>query len=164
MNGVTPRAFRDTLGRFPTGVTVITTVDRSGKRQGVTIGSFSSLSLSPPLVLFSLDKSANCHAAFLECERFAVNVLAEDQGGLSSIFASKEPERPWDSVATHVGSSGAPLLDGCCAFIECEREANYPGGDHDIIVGRVIAVDQTVDGRPLLFFGGGYHRLLANEV
>ena len=164
MNEISPRAFRDTLGRFPTGVTVITTVDGDGKRHGVTIGSFSSLSLTPPLVLFSLDKSANCHPAFLSCERFAVNVLAEDQTELSGIFASKEPERPWDAVPTRVGATGVPLIEGCCAVIECEREAVYPGGDHDIIVGRVVALDQSAAGRPLLFFGGGYHRLEPREV
>ena len=164
MTDIAPRAFRDTLGRFPTGVTVITTVDTNGKWQGVTIGSFTSLSLSPPLVLFCLDKSAICHPAFLAAEKFAVNVLAEDQSDLSAIFASKEAERPWDAVRTRVGASGAPVLLGCCATIECERVDIFPGGDHDIIVGRAIAVDQAVAGRPLLYFGGGYRSLNPDEV
>ena len=164
MTEITPRAFRDTLGRYPTGVTVITTVDARGKWQGVTIGSFSSLSLTPPLVLFSLDKTANCYPHFTVCDKFAVNVLAEDQSELSGIFATKTEERPWDAVPTRIGVTGAPLLEGCCATIECEREATHPGGDHDIIIGRVVALDAAVAGRPLLYFGGGYRRLEPDEV
>jgi 3-hydroxy-9,10-secoandrosta-1,3,5(10)-triene-9,17-dione monooxygenase reductase component len=161
---ISPRTFRDTLGRYPTGVCVITMVDADGKWQGVTIGSFASLSLDPPLVQFSLDKSAICHPAFISCEKFAVNVLSEDQSDLSGIFASKQAERPWGDVRTRIGESGAPLLEGACAVIECEREAVYPGGDHDIIVGRVIALDQAVDGRPLIYFGAGYRSLNTVEV
>lgn len=164
MTEIAPRAFRDTLGRYPTGVTVITTLDREGRPQGVTIGSFTSLSLTPPLILFCLDKSAFCHGAFLACRTFAVNVLAEDQSDLSAIFAARTPERPWDDVPTVTGRTGVPLLTGCCAYIECEREAVYPGGDHDIIVGRAVALDAMPAGRPLLYFGGGYRRLNPDEV
>ena len=164
MTDIAPRAFRDTLGRFPTGVTVITTVDDNGKWQGVTIGSFTSVSLSPPLVLFCLDNSALCYRAFTSCRIFTVNVLAEDQSDLSAIFASKDAERPWDAVKTRVGANGAPVLLGCCATIECVREETYPGGDHEIIVGRATALDQAVAGRPLLYFGGGYRSLNPDEV
>lgn len=164
MTEIAPRAFRDTLGRFPTGVTVITTVDRTGKWQGVTIGSFTSVSLNPPLVLFCLDKAANCYRHFTACDKFAVNVLAEDQSELSAIFATKTEERPWDAVPTRIGVTGSPMLQGACAVIECERQETYPGGDHDIIVGRAVGLDAAVDGRPLLYFGGGYHRLEADEV
>ena len=164
MADINPRAFRDTLGRFPTGVTVITTVDATGKWHGVTIGSFASLSLQPPLVCFSLDKTANCHPAFMACDKFAVNVLAEDQRDISGMFASKDPERPWDAVPTRSGNGGVPLIEGSCACIECELEATYPGGDHDIIVGRVVGLEPAVAGRPLVFFGGGYHRIEPAEV
>ncbi len=160
---ISPRAFRDTLGRYPTGVTVITTVDRQGRWQGVTIGSFTSLSLEPPLVLFCLDKSALCHGAFIACDRFAVNVLAEDQAELSAIFAARSLERPWETVQTSVGWTGMPLLAGCCAYVECERQATYPGGDHDIIIGRAVALEAAPAGRPLLYFGGSYRRLEPDE-
>lgn len=163
---IEPRAYRDTLGRVPTGVTVITAAASPDRLYGVTIGSFSSLSLKPPLVLFSLDKTALCHPAFIACERFAVNVLAEDQSELSGIFASKSPDRPWHSVRFRRGEhSGAPLLEGCVAWLECEREAVHPGGDHDIIIGRVLGLDQSAAGQPLIHFGGAYRRLdLAADV
>jgi flavin reductase (DIM6/NTAB) family NADH-FMN oxidoreductase RutF len=154
------RAFRDTLGRMPTGVTVVTTSDSTGFRAGATVGSFTSLSLDPPLVLFSLDKSANCHPQFLGCRYFSVNVLAEDQTELSNIFASKD-DRPWDDLDLAEGEySPAPLLKGCVAYIECALEATYPGGDHDIFVGRVLKLwNEGLDRRPMLFFGGAYRRL-----
>lgn len=154
------RAFRDTLGRMPTGVTIITTCDETGFRAGATVGSFTSLSLDPPLVLFSLDKSAKCHPQFLSCSHFSVNILAEDQTDLSGIFASKD-DRPWDELPLMDGEhSAAPLLDGCVAYIECAHEATYPGGDHDIFVGRVLKLwNAGLDRRPMLFFGGAYRRL-----
>lgn len=157
------RAFRDTLGRYPTGVSIITTTDGQGGWSGATIGSFSSLSLTPPLVLFCLDKSALCHPAFMAAKVYAVNVLAEDQTELSNIFASRN-ERPWSDLNTRVGKSGAPLLDDCVAWIECEMEAIHPGGDHDIFVGRVMALEAAPAGRPLLYFGGGYRRLDEDEL
>ncbi len=159
------RAYRDTLGRMPTGVTIITTCDEAGARAGATVGSFTSLSLDPPLVLFSLDKSAICHQQFVACSHFSVNVLAEDQTDLSGIFASKN-ERPWDELALVKGEkSNAPLLAGCVAYIECAHEATYPGGDHDIFVGRVLSLRvEGLDRRPLLFFGGTYRRLDSDVV
>ena len=156
---IDPRRFRDTLGRLPTGVTIITTVDDVGQMSGATIGSFSSLSLNPPLVLFSLDKTALCHPAFMACKHFAVNVLAEDQTDLSRIFASRDP-RPWEDLDIRKGThTPAPLLGGAVAWIECELEAIHEGGDHNIFIGRVVGLDQTADGRPLLYFGGAYHRI-----
>ena len=160
---VEPRAFRDTLGRYPTGVSIITTADEKGVWSGATIGSFSSLSLSPPLVLFCLDKSALCHPAFTVAKNYAVNVLAEDQTHLSNMFASRNA-RPWGDLDTRVGTTGAPLLADCVAWIECEMEAIHPGGDHDIFVGRVVAIEAAPAGRPLLYFGGGYRRLDPDEV
>ncbi len=153
------RAFRDTLGRVPTGVSVITTRDAAGQLDGVTVGSFSSLSLDPPLVLWSLDKKANCHAAFMACSHFVVNVLAEDQADLSRVFATKEA-RPWDEL-DHAPAemTGAPKFPGCCAYLECEMEARHPGGDHDIFIGRVLRLEPATAGRPLLHFGGAYRRL-----
>jgi flavin reductase (DIM6/NTAB) family NADH-FMN oxidoreductase RutF len=156
---IEPRRFRDTLGRVPTGVCVITTADGNGDMYGATIGSFGSLSLDPPLVLFSLDKSALCHPAFIECKGFVVNVLAQDQTDLSRIFASRDP-RPWHDLKFVRGShSNAPVMAGAVAWIECDKEAMHPGGDHTIFIGRVVDMEQAVDGRPLLYFGGAYHRI-----
>jgi len=159
------RNYRDTLGRMPTGVTIITTCDDAGERAGATVGSFTSLSLDPPLVQFSLDKSADCHPQFLSCSHFAVNVLAEDQTDLSGIFASKK-DRPWDELELIEGQNcSAPLLAGCVAYVECAHEATYPGGDHDIFVGRVLSLRiEGLDRRPLLFFGGTYRRLDSDVV
>lgn len=162
---IDPRAFRDTMGRLPTGVSVITTADESEALYGVTIGSFTSLSLEPPLVLFCLDNSALCQPAFLNCRYFAVNVLAEDQHDLSSIFASREEDRPWAELSFDRGQqTRAPLLRDCVAHLECEKTAVHPGGDHVIIVGHVVGHGQMADGRPLIYFGGGYRRLDAMEV
>ncbi len=157
---IDPRAYRDTLGRMPTGVTIITTCDATGFRAGATVGSFSSLSLDPPLVQFSLDKSANCHQQFVECAHFSINILAEDQTDVSGIFASKK-DRPWEELSLKAGEHcTAPLLEGCVAYIECAHEATYPGGDHDIFVGRVLGLRiEGLDRRPMLFFGGAYRRL-----
>ena len=159
------RDYRDTLGRMPTGVTIVTTRDQSGERAGATVGSFTSLSLDPPLVQFSLDKSAICHPQFLSCSHFAVNVLAEDQTDLSGIFASKK-DRPWGELeVVEAEQCDAPLFPGCVAYIECEHEATYPGGDHDIFVGRVLSLRvEGLDRRPLLFFGGTYRRLDSDVV
>ena len=160
---VEPRAFRDTLGRMPTGVTVITTTAHNGEMHGVTIGSFSSLSLQPPLVLFCLDKDANCRQAFLDSTHFAVNVLAENQSGISSIFATKNAPRPWHELDWSIGeASGAPLMAGAVAQIECTTEAIHDGGDHDILIGRARTLATDDEGRPLIFFAGGYRRLEAD--
>ena len=158
------RAFRDTLGRLPTGVSVVTTKSRSGQLDGVTVGSFGSLSLDPPLVLWSLDKKANCHDAFLAAETFAVNILAEDQSDLSNIFASKG-ERPWAELEhAPAKETGAPLFQGCCAYLECAMDQQYEGGDHTIFIGRVLRLEPAVAGRPLLHFGGAYRRLDEDRV
>ena len=159
------QSFRDTLGRFPTGVTVVTAVDRGGELHGVTVGSFSSLSLDPPLVLFSLDKSAICYPAFVECTHFTVNILAEDQSELSTAFASKN-DRPWDTIAwRRAEETGAPRLDGCIAYVHCMSGQRHDGGDHDIFVGGVLGLEVDLpDGRPLIHFGGAYRRLDPDRV
>ena len=153
------RNFRDTLGRLPTGVCIITTQNEAGISDGVTVGSFGSLSLDPPLVLWSLDRKANCHQAFRAAKSFAVNVLSEDQTDLSRVFAMKEA-RPWSEL-THkpAPKTGAPIFENCCAYIECEMEAIHEGGDHDLFIGRVVRLEAAASGRPLVYFGGSYRRL-----
>jgi flavin reductase (DIM6/NTAB) family NADH-FMN oxidoreductase RutF len=152
------RAFRDLLGRFPTGVTVITMANGQDELYGVTIGSFASVSLEPPLVLFCLDRGASCHAAFSASRYFAVNILGADQFDLSRIFSS-DADRPWESLDFERSAFGTPLMAGCLAHLECETEAVHAGGDHEIIVGKVVRLVGGVDGSPLLHFNGAYRRL-----
>ena len=137
------RAFRRALGHFPTGVAIVTTV--AGDRPvGMTINSFASVSLDPPLVLWSVDLAAGFADAFTAADRFALSVLAGDQMALA---------RRFDGVATWAGAGGPPLIAGALATFECRREAVHPGGDHAIIVGRVDRFAAR-DGSPLLFHAG----------
>jgi flavin reductase (DIM6/NTAB) family NADH-FMN oxidoreductase RutF len=141
------RRFRDALGQFPTGVTIITTVTTGGDRLGMTISSFNSLSLDPPLVLFSIWREANSFVAWQQAERYAINVLSEDQEELSNKFARAKGEK-WIGQTVLRGKAGLPLLPNAVLTFECEAYDRHDGGDHEIFV-----------GRPLVFFGGQYRRL-----
>lgn len=157
---VSPRELRDTMGWFATGVTVITALDQRGRPVGVTANSFNSVSLDPPLVLFSLDHLANCNDAFAEGQPFTVNVLRADQEAQSNHFASKSDDKFTDTAFTWApGENGCPVLEGTVATFECTAEAIHAGGDHRIIVGRVHRVSQSETGEPLVFFKGRYARL-----
>ena len=147
------RAFRQCLGQFATGVTVMTT-GTGEHRAGVTANSFSSVSLEPPLVLWSISRTSRSFQAFAEARHFAVNILGQDQIGLSQIFSSAEADK-FAAVKWSTGRHGAPVLDGVNALLECEREAIYEGGDHLIIVGRVLHF-ATFEGEPLIFAQGRY--------
>lgn len=150
---IDPSDFRDVCGRYATGVTVVTVLDREGCPFGVTANSFSSVSLDPPLVQFSLDRGASVFPVFEATDAFVINVLARDQQTLSSQFSKTSDS--FDAV-THVAwSSGAPILDGCLANIECAKYAVYDGGDHVIILGRVRRLACNT-GEPLLFYRGDY--------
>jgi flavin reductase (DIM6/NTAB) family NADH-FMN oxidoreductase RutF len=151
------RDFRNALGSFPTGVTVITAQDSRGTLAGMTASSFNSVSMDPPLILWSITRSATYFSVFDEASHFCVNVLAEDQQDLSNGFA-KEGEKPFDGIPCITGLGGAPLFDGCVAQFQCETWAKYDGGDHVIIVGKVIEFD-SCDKTPLVFAGGGYKSL-----
>lgn len=151
------RLFRDALGRFATGITVITCRDpQTGQLQGFTANSFSSLSLDPPLVLFSLRKQAQCLPAFLGSEAFAVNILAEDQVDLSARFASSDPGR-WEGLEHQTWSTGAPILPDMLASFECRTVSTHEGGDHVIFIGQVLALSMPREAPPLLYFRGAYH-------
>lgn len=158
-----PQQFREALGCFATGIAVVTAVN-GGERIGATVSSFNSVSLDPPLVLFSMARSSRAFAAWQTVEHFAVNVLAEHQGATSTRFARSVGDK-WDGARHIVGKHGAPLLGDSLAAFECARYANYDGGDHIIIVGRVcnVRVRKRVDAVPLIFFRSKYRRL-ANEV
>ncbi len=145
---------REALGNFVTGVTVITTRN-AGELHGLTANSFSSVSLEPPLVLFSLSRTAECFAAFERAKSFAVNVLRSDQEALSSRFATKNVDK-WTGVGRRAGHDGCPLLDDAIATFECRTTARHDGGDHVIYVGEVVAFAHRPEGEPLAFFRGRY--------
>ena len=151
--------FRAALGRFASGVTVVTARDIRGRPTGITVSSFTSLSLSPPLVLIAIGKEASTHEALTSTDRFAVNVLHEAQESLSRKFAMPAGEGDqFDGVPTRTGIGDVPLLEDALATIECRIVHRYPGGDHTIFVGEVDAV-ATRDGSPLLYFTGQYGHL-----
>lgn len=151
------RHLRTALGRFATGVTIVTCTDAEGRFVGLTANSFNSLSLEPPLVLWSLRKSSPSLAAFLAAPRFAVNVLAEAQVDLSRRFAAPVVDR-FAEGAWAIGAHGAPVLAGCAAVFECESVSRQPAGDHHLFIGLVLACTESTLP-PLVFQGGHYHLL-----
>ena len=152
-----PPLLRTAFGRFATGVTIVTCLDGSGQRIGLTANSFSSLSLDPPLVLWSLRRVSPRLAAFATASHFAINVLAETQVELSRRFASpvtdKFAEGQWS-----VGLGGAPVLAACAAVFECELHQQHEAGDHQLFIGRVRRLAEMALA-PLLFQGGHYRML-----
>jgi flavin reductase (DIM6/NTAB) family NADH-FMN oxidoreductase RutF len=152
------RDFRNTLGRFATGVTVITALSSAGTPVGLTISSFNSVSLDPPLILWSLSLNSPSLDSFRTASHYAVNVLSTGQQEISNRFASRVGNRFAD-LPCRPGLGGAPLLEGCCAWFECAPEAVYPGGDHLILVGRVERFSTGTAEAPLIFHNARYHRL-----
>jgi flavin reductase (DIM6/NTAB) family NADH-FMN oxidoreductase RutF len=161
--GLDAQAFRTALGCFATGITVVTAVAPSGELLGVTANSFNSVSLDPPLVLFSLHRAAYSLGAFAEGGHFAVNILREDQRELSVRFAQARGDK-WSGTDYEVWATGAPIIKGCLASFECRTRALYDGGDHVIFLGQVLQLRSTHQGRPLLYFRGRYRGLLEQEV
>ena len=151
---IEPLAMRKVLGQFATGVTIITTRDQKGKAVGMTASSFNALSLTPPLVLWSIDKNTGCFEAFSGCSHFAVHVLAEHQQALSARFASRGVDK-FAGLDLEENPHGLPLLTDYCARFECTTEHQYEGGDHIIMVGRVLAMDSS-ELDPLIFHRGKY--------
>ena len=151
---IEPRELRQALSCFPTGVTVITARGVDGSFVGLTVNSFNSLSLDPPLILWSLSTRSSNLRAFEAAEHFAVNILADDQVAISRRFSSSLPNKFHD-VAVHAGLGGTPLIEGCTAHIECRAHSSQAAGDHVLFVGRVERV-RTSDRPPLVFVGGRY--------
>lgn len=151
------RALRSAFAQFATGVTVITAQDADGPF-GLTVNSFASVSLDPPLVLWSLSNTATDFERFCRVGHYCVNVLAVDQSDLSNRFASRVGDR-FDGVEWLPGIGGAPVLAGCCASFEVNNEVRHPGGDHYIFVGRVERFSEHAGRTPLVFQGGSYRRL-----
>lgn len=148
--------FRQVMGHFASGVTVVTTA-HGGRLAGITVSSFTSLSLRPMLVLVCIDRQAGSHAAIAEAGQYAVNILAEGQEYLSRRFASEETDKFLEGTY-QLSPRGLPLLNGASAHIECRLHSALPGGDHSIYVGEVVAA-ACDDSRPLLYYRSGYHRL-----
>jgi len=156
---VSKEEFRAALGRFASGVTVITTFDEKGNRPlGITVSAFSSVSLNPPLVLICIDKDAYLHDYIKTFGAFGVNVLSEGQDKLSNLFASREADK-FKDISYTMSESNLPFIDGALVNMDCKIVYDYEGGDHTIFVGELMSV-KTVDANPLLYFHGGYGKLV----
>lgn len=151
---IEPVKFRKTLGNFATGVTIMTTSDEAGSPVGMTANSFSSLSLDPPMVLWSIAKTSSKFDSFNTSSHFAIHVLHQEQQHLSGQFSQKETDR-FANVNVDDGVGGVPLLADYHARFQCEVAHRYDGGDHVIIVGEVKAMDEN-DHDPLMFYQGSY--------
>ncbi|MGB1580560.1 MAG: flavin reductase [Nevskiales bacterium] len=151
-----PKAFRQALGSFATGVTIITTRDKNGEPLGLTANSFNSVSLDPPMVLWSLAKNAYSLPVFRESENWAVHILSSHQADLSSRFAMRGEDK-FAGIDVEEGIGSTPLLKDCMARFQCKTAFQYEGGDHVIFVGEVVDFEHT-DTAPLVFHGGRYAR------
>jgi flavin reductase (DIM6/NTAB) family NADH-FMN oxidoreductase RutF len=149
--------YRQVLGHFPTGVTVITAIDE-GAPVGLAIGSFSSLSLDPPLVLFCPGNQSSSWPKIRAAGSFCVNILGADQEHVCRVFAGKDPDKFASVGWSRTQATGSPLLDGVLAWIDCDIHEVVPGGDHDIVIGRIRDLDASDSSGPLVFYRGGYGR------
>lgn len=154
---VDPNEFKAALGRWGSGVCVITASDGEGRLGGLTASSFTSVSLHPPLVLFCLDRDSTSYDVFERSDGFVVHILAEGQEELSTLFASKSADK-FQQVDHRPGAGGAPILSGCLAVMECSAQQKIAAGDHLILVGEVQTV-QSNAGAPLWFYSGAYRKL-----
>lgn len=154
---IDPGDFRRVLGHFPTGVTVVTTDGEpgAGRPAGVTIGSFTSISLDPPLVGFYIGSGAGTRDAVELAGHFCVNILADDQQELSNRMASKDDDK-FDGITYELSETGSPILPDVLGIIDCRIHQVVEAGDHDLIIGRVLNLSVRREGRPLLFFKGQY--------
>jgi flavin reductase (DIM6/NTAB) family NADH-FMN oxidoreductase RutF len=152
------REFRNALGCFATGITVAASRTAGGELLGITANSFNSVSLDPPLVLFSLHRNAYSLKAFEEAGCFSINILSEGQRHVSDAFARALADK-WAGVAFETWETGAPILTDALANFDCTTHSIHDGGDHMIFVGRVLRLRAMPEGRPLLYFRGAYHGL-----
>lgn len=150
--------FRQVLGHFPTGVTVVTAATPDGPA-GLAVGSFFSVSLEPPLVAFCAAKTSSSYPKIADAGHFVVNVLAEDQEDVSRVFASKGTDKFAGIGYRRALGTGAPVIEGVVAWIGCDIEDVHEAGDHWIVVGLVHEMEIGHEGGPLVFFRGGYSRL-----
>ena len=153
-----PREFRNALGNFATGVTIVTARSRTGEPLGLTANSFNSVSLDPPLVLFSLNRQAYSLKSFEQAGNFAINVLRDDQQDISQVFAQAATDK-WQGLAFETWESGAPIFSHALAVFDCATHAVHDGGDHLIFVGKVLRFAHDPGGWPLLYFRGNYGKV-----
>jgi flavin reductase (DIM6/NTAB) family NADH-FMN oxidoreductase RutF len=154
---VTSDQFRRACGRFATGVTIASVLDFSGTPHGLTVNSFSSVSLDPPLILICLGHAVTNIEDFRAAEYFGISVLSEEQRDLSERFAEKGHDR-FNGTPWHSGKTGVPLLDNTLAEIECAVHHRFTAGDHDILVGEMVAA-RVADGEPLIYYASRYRKL-----
>ena len=152
-----PQRLRQAFGKFATGVTIVTAADADGRAVGVTANSFSSLSLDPPLLLWSIGRNSSSYRVFQQTGHFAVHVLDQTQTALSQRFSARGVNR-FEGVPIEPGPGGCPLLPDYHVRFECSVSERHEGGDHLIMVGRILNVEQR-PGSPLLFYGGRFARL-----
>lgn len=150
------RALRDALGMFATGVTIVTTLAPDGTPVGLTVNSFNSVSLAPPLVLWSLAHRAASLAVFTQAAHYAINVLTTRQRELAARFATRGA-KPWAEAAWRPGKTGMPVLADAAAVFECASRSQYPEGDHTILVGEVLHSAHHAGSTPLLYHGGMFY-------
>lgn len=154
-----PRMFRQTMSQFASGVTVVST-NHEGILYGLTVASFCSLSLEPPLILVCIDKKSNTHSMMEKSGIFAVNILNSEQQDVSRLFADPATEgRRFEMVRYRVGESGAPIIEPSLASIDCRVADTHDGGDHTIFVGEVIDLAYDEEAEPLIYWRSGYHDL-----
>ncbi|MDO8433248.1 MAG: flavin reductase family protein [Candidatus Binatus sp.] len=149
---------RRIMGHFATGVTIITSVRSSGELHGLTANAFTSVSLVPPLLLICVDKKAESYPCFSETRVFTVNILSSDQEALSRKFSVSGGNK-FEGVSYRIGANGAPILDGTLAYIECAVSQEVDAGDHTLYLGDIQQAETPHEGKPLLFFRGGYREM-----
>ena len=152
-----PDAFRAALGRFATGVTVVTATGSDGHHHGMTVSAFASVSLTPPLIVICIEHTASMHDLLTTTANFAVNILSSTQEPIARRFAETGAQR-FAGLGFHTGDRGVPLLDDVLAWLECRRVATHAAGDHTLIVGESETANIR-DGRPLLYYRGGFAQL-----
>jgi flavin reductase (DIM6/NTAB) family NADH-FMN oxidoreductase RutF len=155
---IDPDSFRSVLGRFASGITVVTSLDAQGRDVGMTVSAFASVSLQPPLISVCIDHAASMYGALGAAVRFGVNILASDQEALSRRFAAVESSHRFEGIGYERGESGVVLLDDALAHLECVRVAQHEAGDHTLFIGEVERAVAR-DARPLLYYRGGYAQL-----
>ncbi|MDB4879584.1 MAG: flavin reductase domain protein FMN-binding protein [Gemmatimonadetes bacterium] len=155
---IDPDTFRSVLGRFATGITVVTAVDDEGRDAGMTVSAFSSVSLHPPLVQVCIDKAASMYDTLMRSERFGVNILGAEQESVSRRFAAVDSTHRFEGVGYERGESGVVLLDDALGHLECLVVARHDAGDHTLFIGEVERATAG-EGRPMLYYRGGYAQL-----
>ena len=151
---------REIMGRFATGVTIVTT-HVNGRPNGITANAVTSVSLEPPLVLVCVDRRGSMHESLTQARCFAVNVLSAEHEELSTRFAKSGP-KDFSDLQLAAGTTGAPILSGALGYVDCRVTEVHPGGDHDIFLGEIVDGGWG-DGEPLLFYGGEYRRLTSGS-